>query len=87
MTVGGGAKDCRRTRSVFWWSWVFWAQRERDTTDIADAAVEVPVGEARPPGISQHSTATESEDEGSSGEAGSSWPGADDMTRHVGATW
>ena len=41
---------------------------KRDTTDVADAAVEVPVGEARPLGISQYSTATESEVEGSSGE-------------------
>ena len=53
---------------------------KRDTTDVADAAVEVPVGEARPPGISQYSTTTESDVEGSSGEAGSSWPGADDTT-------
>ena len=57
-----------------------------DTTDVADAAVEVPVGEAWPPGISKCSTATESKVEGSSGKAGSSWPGADDMTRHVDAT-
>ena len=53
---------------------------EGKTTDLADAAVEVPVGEARPPGISQYSTATESEVDGSS------WPRADDMTRHVDAT-
>ena len=38
---------------------------KRDTTDEAAAVVEVPVGEARPPGISQYSTATESEFEGS----------------------
>ena len=60
--------------------------RKGDTTDVADAAVEVQVGEARPPGISQFSAATESEVEGSSGEAGSSWPGSDDKTRHVDAT-
>ena len=56
----------------------------RDT--IADTAVEVLVGGAWPPRISLYSTATESEVEGSSGEAGSSWPGADDMPCHVGAT-
>ena len=38
------------------------------------------VGEARPFGIAQYSTTTESEVEGSPGEAGSSWPGADDTT-------
>ena len=59
---------------------------KRDTTDVADAAIEVPVGEARTLGISQYSTATESEVEGSSGEAWSSRPGADDVTRHVDAT-
>ena len=59
----------------------FLAQRERDTTDAAATTVEVPFGEARPPGISQHSTATESKFEGSSGEAGSSWPGAGNTAR------
>ena len=54
--------------------------RERNTTDAAATAVEVPVGEARPLGIAQYSTATESEVEMSSGGAGSSWPGADDTT-------
>ena len=47
---------------------------KRHTTDAAAAAVEVPVGEAQAPGISQYSAATESEVEGSSVEAGSSWP-------------
>ena len=68
---------------------------ERDTTDAADTAFEVPVGEARPLGILQYSAATASEVGGSSGEAGSSWPGADDTTlpddatvaKAVGGAW
>ena len=55
-------------------------ERERHDEDAA-TAVEVPIGEARPLGISQYSTATISEVEGSPSEAGSSWPGADDTTR------
>ena len=45
---------------------------ERDTTDDAASPVDVLVGEARRLGMSQRSTAKESEVEGSSGEAGSS---------------
>ena len=58
----------------------------RDTTDAAATAVKVLVGKARPLGISQYSTAPESEVEGSPGEAGSSWRGADDTTRPDDAT-
>ena len=47
---------------------------ERGTTDAADTAVEVLVGEARPLGIAEHSTKTESAVAVSSGEAGPSWP-------------
>ena len=61
-------------------------ERQGDTTDAAATAVKVPVGEARPLGISQYSTATEPEVEGSSGETGSSWTRADDTTRPDDAT-
>ena len=50
------------------------------------AAVELLVGEARPLEISQYNTATESESEGSSGEAGSSWTGAGYTARSDDAT-
>ena len=46
-----------------------------DVTAVARSA-----GEGRPRGIAQCSAKTESEVEGSCGEAGSSWPGADDTT-------
>ena len=40
----------------------------------------MPVGEARPLGIAQHSTTTDPEVEGSSGEASISWPGVENTT-------
>ena len=58
----------------------------RETTNAAAAAVEEPVGAARSLGIPLYSTATESEVGGSSGEAGSSGPGADDTARPDDAT-
>ena len=51
-----------------------------DTTSAAATGVVKYVGEARPPGIAQHSASTESENAVSSGEVGSCRPGADDTT-------
>ena len=47
---------------------------------LQEATVAKTVGEAGPLGIAQYSTTTESKVEGSSGEAGSFWSGADDTT-------